>query len=283
MNDEQLGQKNYQLYVNGAFQDSSSKRTYPLVDGEGMILCQVAQANGEDIHQAAMSGRGALDKWGSTTPFLKSQMLYRLSEILEMRFVQFVQELVAGGVSTEEAAREVRLAIDLVIHYAGWADKFQALFSNTNPVSSPHLSVSTPEPVGVIGIVAPEESSFLGVLSAILPVIVGGNTCVVMASKMMPMSAISFADTLSLSKIPDGVVNILTGERAELLPTIISHLDIDGILLCSAELEERRFAREIGAESVKRVVLRDDAPLQQSPYHIMDFQEVKTLWHPVQI
>jgi len=172
-------------------------------------------------------------------------------------------------------------AIDLVVHYAGWADKFQTLFSSVNPVSSPHYNVSTLEPMGVVAVTAPEESSLLGILSAILPVIVGGNTCVALASNMMPVSAVTLAEVLATSDVPAGVVNILTGVRSELLPVMASHMEVNALLLCSAELLEREMAREVGADNLKRVILRDDDAIRQSPYHILDFQEVKTTWHPI--
>ena len=203
--------KTYKLFIGGKFPRSESGRTYRLVNGEGEVICNVAQASKKDFRNAMVEARAAAPKWEATVPFLRSQIIYRIAEMLESRFVQFVQELADEGVSPEEAAREVRDAIDLVVHYAGWADKFQALFSSVNPVSSPHYNVSTLEPVGVVAIAAPEESSLLGVLSAILPVIVGGNTCVVLASNMMPISAITLAEVLATSDVPPGVVNILTG------------------------------------------------------------------------
>jgi len=159
--------------------------------------------------------------------------------------------------------------------------KYQAVFSTVNPVSGPHHNTSTQEAIGVVNIIAPEESSLLGILSAVLPVIVGGNSCVVLASNMMPISAVTLAEVLATSDVPAGVVNILTGVRSELLPVMAEHMDVNAMLLCSAELEERILVKKLGAENLKRIVLRDDAALRQSPYHILDFQEVKTTWHPV--
>ena len=282
MKDSQQLARKYQLFINGKFEDASSSETYRIIDGEGATLCKVAKASSVDLNKSIQSCNKAKQAWEQSSPVNKAKLFYNLSEILESRFVVFVEELVSEGVSTEEAAREVRLAIDLVIYYSGWADKYQTIFSNINPVSSPHTSISKPEPVGSVGIIAPEESSLLGVLSAILPVVIGGNTCTVLASKMMPMSAITLAEALISAEIPQGVINILTGERSELLPVMISDKGLDSILLCSSILEEKQFARQVGADQVKRIILRDDAALSQSPYHILDFQETKTIWHPHQ-
>lgn len=281
MSERNIVKKTYKLFIGGKFPRSESGRTYRLVDGAGDVICNVSQASKKDFRNAVVEARNAQAGWQACSAFLRSQIIYRIAEMLESRFVQFVQELTSEGVSPEEAAREVREAIDLVVHYAGWADKYSALFSSVNPVSSPHYNVSTLEATGVVAVAAPEESSLLGILSAILPVIVGGNTCVVLASNMMPISAITLAEVLATSDVPAGVVNILTGVRSELLPVMASHLDVNALLLCSGDLDERKIARELGADNVKRVVLRDDAALSQSPYHIMDFQEVKTTWHPI--
>ncbi len=281
MEDRSVIKKTYKLFIGGKFPRSESGRTYRLVNGEGDVICNVSQASKKDVRNAVVEGRGAAKGWGDTSAFLRSQIIYRIAEMLESRFVQFVQELTSEGVSPEVAAREVSEAIDLVVHYAGWCDKYQALFSSVNPVSSPHYNMSTQEAMGVVAVVAPEESSLLGVLSAILPVIVGGNSCVLLASYMMPVSAITLAEVVATSDVPAGVVNILTGMRSELLPVMASHMDVNALLLCSGEIEERKLARELGAENLKRVILRDDAALHQSPYHILDFQEVKTTWHPI--
>lgn len=281
MEERNTVKKTYKLFIGGKFPRSESGRTYRLVNGEGDVICNVSQASKKDFRNAVVAARAAVAGWEGTAAFLKSQIIYRIAEMLESRFVQFVQELTAEGVSPEEAAREVKEAIDLVVHYAGWADKYQALFSTVNPVSSPHFSFSTLEPTGVVSIAAPEESSLLGILSAVLPVIVGGNTCVVLASNMMPVSAITLAEVLATSDVPAGVVNILTGVRSELLPSMASHMDVNALLVCSVEFEERKLARELAADNLKHVVLRDDDAIRQSPYHILDFQEVKTTWHPI--
>ena len=281
MEERNIVKKTYKLFIGGKFPRSESGRTYRLVNGEGDVICNVSQASRKDLRNAVVEARGAFSKWEAASAFLRSQIIYRIAEVLESRFVQFVQELTDQGVSPEEAAREVREAIDLVVHYAGWADKYQALFSWFNPVISPHYNVSSTESTGVVAIVAPEESSLLGILSAILPVIVGGNTCVVLASNLMPISAITLSEVLATSDVPAGVVNVLTGVRTEILPVMASHMDVNAILLCSAEFGERKLAREAGAENLKRVILRDDSAIVASPYHIMDFQEVKTTWHPI--
>jgi len=281
MSERTIVKKTYKLFIGGEFPRSESGRTYKLVNGEGDVICNVSQASQKDVRNAVVAARSAYNKWRDSSAFLKSQIIYRIAEMLESRFVQFVQELTDEGVSPELAAKEVREAIDLVVYYAGWADKFQAVYSSVNPVSGPHFNVSSLEPMGVATVLAPEESSLLGILSAILPVITGGNTCVVLASNLMPISAVTLAEVLATSDVPAGVVNILTGVRSELLPGMASHMDVNAMLLCSAEFEERNSARKLGADNLKRVILRDDAAIRQSPYHIIDFQEVKTTWHPV--
>lgn len=283
MEDRSTIKKTYKLFIGGKFPRSESGRTYRLVNGEGNVICNVSQASKKDFRNAVVEARAAAQQWDKSTAFLKSQIIYRIAEMLESRFVQFVQELTSEGVSPEVAAREVRETIDLVVHYAGWCDKYQAIFSSVNPVSSPHYNVSTQESMGVVAIVAPEESSLLGMISAILPVIVGGNSCVVLASNMMPISAVTLAEVIATSDVPAGVINILTGVRSELLPVMASHMDVNALLLCSGEIEERKIARELGADNLKRVILKDDAAIAQSPYLILEFQEVKTTWHPIGI
>jgi len=167
------------------------------------------------------------------------------------------------------------------VHYAGWSDKYQALFSTVNPVATPHFNFSRPEPTGVVAAVAPEESGLLGLCSAIAPVVVGGNTCVILASHRRPLCAITLAEVLNSSDVPGGVVNILTGFRDELLSHLGGHMDVNALLLCSDEVAERKVAQENAAENVKRVILHADRPLEESPYHILEFQEIKTTWHPV--
>jgi acyl-CoA reductase-like NAD-dependent aldehyde dehydrogenase len=225
--------------------------------------------------------RKALAGWSAASGILRGQILYRVAEMLEGRAEQFVEELRAQGSTPAAARKEVAAAVDLLVHYAGWSDKFQALFSSVNPVASPHFNFSMPEPVGVVAVVAPEASGLLGICSALAPIMVGGNSCVILASGEKPLSAITLAEVLNSADVPGGVANILTGERDELLPQFAGHMDVNALLLCSTESSERKLAQELAAENVKRVVVHGDQALGGSPYHILDFQEIKTTWHPV--
>jgi len=181
--------------------------------------------------------------------------------------------------TTAEAQADVAEALDLLVYYAGWSDKYQAVFSSVNPVASAHFNFSVPEPSGVVAIAAPSNGSLASLVSTLAPVLVGGNVIVLLSSHHV-MTAISFAEVLATSDVPGGVVNILTGSRAELVPELAKHMDVNSLLLCSDDVEERKSTELLAAENLKRVVLEADSTLKGSPYHITDFQEIKTTWHP---
>lgn len=273
--------KTYKLYIGGELPRSESGRSYELTGKKGVFLGNVSQASRKDLRNAVAAARKAFAGWSSATPFLRGQILYRVAEMLEGRAEQFEEELKAQGTTPAAARKEVAAAVDLFVHYAGWADKFQALFSSVNPVATPHYNFSVPEPTGVVGVVAAEGSGLLGLCSALAPVLAGGNVAAAVASHRKPLCAITLAEVLNSSDVPGGVVNILTGMRDELLPHLSSHMDVNAMLLCSNEEAERQLAQHEAAENVKRVVLHRNAPLEESPYHILDFQEIKTTWHPV--
>ena len=273
--------KTYKLYIGGKFPRTESGRTYELVDRKGGIIANICRGSRKDFRNAVVAARKAQPGWAGTTAYLKGQILYRVAEVLEGRSAQFVEELVAQGVTTAAARKEVEATIDLLVHYAGWSDKYQAVFSSVNPVAGPHFNFSRPESTGVVAVVAPSKSGLLGLASVIAPAIVGGNTVVLLASEGKPLSAVSLAEVLATSDLPGGVVNILTGHREELLKQMASHMDVNAIILCSPEAEERKLVQLEGSHNVKRVLLREDGPLDLSPYHVMDLQEIKTTWHPV--
>ena len=273
--------KTYKLFIGGKFPRTESGRFYELVDRRDRLLANVPLASAGDLHGAVLVARQVQEQWGDATPYLRGRILYRLAEMLEGRAEQFVEELRVQGSTPARARKEVAAAVDLLVHYAGWSDKFQALFSSVNPVASPHHSISVPEPTGVVAIVAPEMSGLLGLCSVLAPVLVGGNSAVVLASQSMPLSALTLAEVIHSADVPGGVVNILTGELDELLPDLSSHMDLNAILLCSDEPGDRALVESQAAESVTRVRVQPDAPLAESPYHILDFQEIKTTWHPV--
>jgi len=213
-------------------------------------------------------------------------VLYRIAEMLEGRKAQFVEELVCQDATKSKAEKEVEWAIDRLIYYAGWCDKFQQLFSSVNPVASSHFNFSVPEPTGVVSIIAPQENSLLGLVSVIAPVIAGGNTCIVLASELKPLCAVTFAEVLNSSDLPGGVVNILTGKISELATWFVDHMDVNATIYCENDSSIKKMMREKSAVNLKRIVFYDKvnwfSTPGQSPYFIMDVQEIKTTWHPIE-
>ncbi|MDX1481869.1 MAG: aldehyde dehydrogenase family protein [Woeseiaceae bacterium] len=277
--------KTYKIYIDGKFPRTESGRYYALEDRNGSVIANVCRASRKDFRNAVVAARKAVDGWSSASAYLRGQILYRIAEMLEGRAEQFASELVRQGVAKRAAAAEVDAAIDRLIYYAGWADKYQQVFSAVNPVASSHFNFSVLEPTGVVGLLAPEESGLLGLVSNLAPAIVGGNTCVTLASRSLPLTAISFAEVLHSSDVPGGVVNLLTGFRDELAGQFASHMDVNAIVYCDAEDDLPTDIQTAAAENLKRVVPRVDVEWKkdsaQSPYFIRDTQEVKTTWHPV--
>lgn len=277
--------KTYKIYVDGKFPRTESGRYFVFKSGDGKEMANLCNCSRKDFRDAQTAARAAFGKWSKATAFNRGQILYRIAEMLEGRRAQFVEELQQQGSTRAEADAEVSASVDRLVYYAGWADKFQQVFSAVNPVASSHFNFSMLEPTGVVSVFAPEESSLLGLVSVIAPVIVGGNTCVVLASSAKPLCAVTFGEVLATSDVPAGVVNILTGFRKELLGHFTSHMDVNSIAYSGEEAEEIRKLQENAALNVKRVKLwpsidwtSDEA---ESPYHILDHQEVKTTWHPV--
>lgn len=272
--------KTYKLFIGGKFPRTESGRILEVRGPKGEFLANASRASRKDFRNSVVAARKASGGWAKATAYLKGQILYRIAEILDGRSDQFVNELVAHGLSVEKADADVAEAVDLLVHYAGWSDKYQALFSTVNPVASPHFNFSIPEPSGVVGIIAPRRGSLPELVSAIAPALVGGNAIVVLAGENA-LTAISFAEVLATSDVPAGVVNILTGYRDELVPEFAKHMDVNALLLCSNNKDERKNAELEAVENLKRVSLKPDRPLSRSPYHILDFQEIKTTWHPI--
>ena len=277
--------KTYKIYIGGKFPRTESGRYFTLADGKGNSLANVCRGSRKDFRNAVVAARKAQPGWAGTSAYLRGQILYRIAEMLEGRLEQFVAELRLQGATKRAAEREVEQTIDRLIYFAGWADKYQQVFSAVNPVSSSHFNFSVLEPTGVVSILAPDDSGLLGLVSNVAPAIAGGNTCVVLASETMPLSAVSFAEVLHASDVPAGVVNILTGLRAELTGHFASHMDVNAIVWCDGGGKVAGQVQQLAAENVKRVVRRvrvdwskEDA---QHPYLIRDTQEVKTTWHPV--
>lgn len=278
-------EKTYKIYIDGKFPRTESGRYFALQDADGELVANVCRGSRKDFRNAVVAARGAVSGWSSASAYLRGQILYRIAEMLEGRHEQFVGELVLQGQSKRRATVEVDHSIDRLIYYAGWADKFQQVFSAVNPVSSSHFNFSVLEPTGVVAILAPESSGLLGLVSNIGPAIVGGNTCVALASESKPLSAVSFAEVLHASDVPGGVVNILTGYRDELREHFASHMDVNAVVYCDGDKSVAKQIQTDAADNVKRVISRVDADWSsddaQSPYMISDTQEVKTTWHPV--
>jgi acyl-CoA reductase-like NAD-dependent aldehyde dehydrogenase len=278
-------QKTYKIYIGGQFPRTESGRFYPLKDKKGNLLADICLSSRKDLRNAVVAARNAVGGWSGKTAFNRSQILYRIAEMLEGRKDQFIAELQLLGSTGVAAKQEVELSIDRMVHYAGWCDKYQQLFSTVNPVSSSHFNFSVPEPMGVVGIIAPEESALLGLVTSIAPVIAGGNTCVVLASETKPLCAVTFAEVLNSSDVPGGVVNILTGTSSELHSHLSMHMDINAITYFRNNKSELKAIKENAAMNVKRVFayrLNLNSDTAQGPYFISDLQEIKTTWHPVE-
>jgi acyl-CoA reductase-like NAD-dependent aldehyde dehydrogenase len=273
--------KTYKLYIGGKFPRTESGHFLKALDPDGKFLANTSRASRKDLRNAVVAARGAQESWAGSSAYLKGQILYRVAEILDGRSAQFHEELQAQGLTQKQAREEVAASIDLLVHYAGWSDKYPALFSTVNPVASSHFNFSRPEPTGVVGVVASTKEGLKGLVSALAPALVGGNAVVLLASETFPLSAISFAEVLATSDVPAGVVNILTGQREELVPVFASHRDINALVLCSDDGGMIQAAEFEAAENLKRVIRLPDSALEASPYHILDLQEIKTTWHPV--
>lgn len=278
--------KTYKLYIGGQFPRTESGRYYSPVNANGKKIANVCLASRKDLRDAIGAARAAFGGWSNRSAFNRGQILYRMAEMLEGRKNQFIDELMMEGVSKTLAKKELTIAIDRLIHYAGWCDKYQALFSSVNPVASSHFNFSVPEPMGVVGVIAPENSSLLGLVSMMAPCIAGGNTCVIIASYKSPLSAISFAEVLNSSDLPGGVVNILTGQVSELIGWVGTHLDINAIVVGADSKQLWQKVQQDSASNVKRTfnwsAKELNSPGGQSPDLIMDLQEIKTTWHPIQ-
>jgi len=281
--------KTYKLYLGGKFPRSESGRTYEVTSSRGVFLANASLASRKDARDAVRAARSAQPGWAGATAYNRAQVLYRVAELLEGRRSQFVADVRAGeGLSEARAEAAVSAAVDRWVWYAGWADKVAQVAGNANPVAGPYFNLSSPEPTGVVAVVAPQASSLLGLVSVLAPVIVTGNTAVVVASQDRPLPAITLGEVLATSDVPGGVVNILTGKTAELAVPLASHMDVNALELAGAvdadgvswgDLEA------LGADTIKRV-RRPEADAEptwreeQSLAQILAFMETKTVWHP---
>ncbi len=297
--------KTYKLYIGGAFPRSESGRSYVVSDHRGRFLANAALASRKDARDAVAAARKAFGGWAGRTAYNRGQVVYRIAEVLEGRRAQFVDEVQSSeGLSKPRAVDVVSSTIDRLVWYAGWADKIAQVVGSTNPVAGPYFDFSIPEPTGVVAVVAPQQSSLLGLVSVVAPVVVTGNTCVVVTSYERPLPAVTLAEVLATSDVPGGVVNILTGRAAEVAPWLASHMDVNAIDL--AGVEDPRLAVDLeiaAADNLKRVLRPTGTPLQgdgaralgrtsgAEPDWTADpgtarmtaFLETKTVWHPIGI
>ena len=278
--------KTYKIYIGGQFPRTESGRYYIATNNKGEQLANVCLSSRKDFRDAVVSARNAFKGWSARAAFNRGQILYRIAEMLEGRKAQFIEELVKQDTSKTQAQKEVTLSIDRLIYYAGWCDKYQQIFGTVNPVASSHFNFSVPEPTGVVAAIAPQESSLIGLVSAIAPIIAGANTCVILASETKPLCAVSFAEVVNSSDVPGGVVNILTGKPSELFSQFASHMDVNAIVYCGNDELIQKEIQQKAAGNVKRVLVYQDvnwlSEKGQTPYYILDLQEIKTTWHPIE-
>ena len=243
--------KTYKIYIGGAFPRTESGRYFALTDSDGQVVANVCRGSRKDFRNAVVAARSAQSGWASSSAYLRGQILYRIAEMLEGRKEQFVAELADSGSTRRQGITEVERAIDRLIYYAGWSDKYQQIFSAVNPVSSSHFNFSVLEPTGVVAILAPESTGLLGLVANLAPAIVGGNTCVVLASESKPLPAISFAEVLHASDVPGGVVNVLTGFREELSGQFASHMDVNAVVFCDGDSGVRTDTDKAGSRPTR--------------------------------
>ncbi len=272
--------KTYKLFIGGKFPRSESGRTVEVRSADGSFLANASLASRKDARDAVVAARAATAGWAGTTAYNRGQVLYRVAELLEGRREQFAAEIAASeGVSREAAEAQVDAAVDAWVWYAGWCDKYAQVAGNANPVAGPYFNISVPEPTGVVAVLAPQDSSLLGLVSVLAPALVAGNTVVLVASSRHPLSAISLAEVLATSDVPAGVVNVLTGRATEIGPWLAAHADVNAIDLAGAEGADWVDLEIAAAQTLKRVLQPQDGVPALSLERVVAFTETKTVWH----
>ncbi len=281
-------QKTYKLFIGGKFVRGENGRVLPARGKGGELVANFCRASRKDFRDAVIAARSAFPNWSKQSAYLRGQILYRAAEMLEMRRAELRTELGrSNGAARSSAASEASLAVDRLIHYAGWTDKYSQMFGTVNPVASSHFNFTTPEPTGVVVVVCPNEPPLVGLVSLVAPVILSGNCAVVLASATRPLPALTFSEIIATSDLPGGVINILAGDRAELAPFFASHMDVNAIVDASGDKEIGRALQSGGEYNVKRYLRRHLSPTQwrgadaENPYWILDTVEMKTAWHPI--
>tara|TARA_B110000908_G_scaffold52560_1_gene64144 strand:- start:1874 stop:2758 length:885 start_codon:yes stop_codon:yes gene_type:complete len=278
--------KTYKMYIGGKFPRTESGRYFTLKNAKGEEVANMCKGSRKDFRNAVVEARKAFEPWSNKTAYNRSQILYRIAEMLEGRKAQFIDELMQMGSTKKQAEEEVFTSIDRLIYYAGWADKYQQISSSVNPVSGAFFNFTVLEPTGVVAAIAPEENGLIGLVSVIAPIIVSGNSCIVLASESKALCSVSFAEVINSSDVPGGVINILTGNAEELIPHFSTHMDVNSMLYCGDDKKSIQLIKENSAINLKRIVvknkvnwMKDEA---ESPYFITKFTEVKTTWHPIE-
>lgn len=275
--------KTYKLSIGGKFPRSESGRTYEVATSKGTFLANASLASRKDARDAVVAARAAVSGWAGATAYNRGQVLYRIAELLEGRREQFVEEIRASeGVSASAAAKQIDAAIDAWVWYAGWTDKFAQVAGSGNPVAGPYFNLSVPEPTGVVAAIAPQGApggSLLGFVATVAPILVAGNTVVVIADEKRPLSAISLAEVLATSDVPGGVVNVLTGSPAEIAPWLASHADVNALDLTGASELDWVDLEIAAADTLKRVLSPEPGVPAASLHRILAFTETKTVWH----
>ena len=277
--------KTYKIFIGGQFPRTESGRYYTPLDSKGKALANICLSSRKDVRNAVVAARKAFGPWSERSAFNRGQILYRIAEILEGRQAQFVDELMRQGSSKVAATNEVNLSIDRIVYYAGWCDKYNQVVSSVNPVSSSHFNFSSLEPMGVVGVVAEQSTSLIGLVSLILPAICGGNSTVVLASEKLPLCAVTFSEVIHSSDVPAGVINILTGSPEEMAVTLASHMDVNALITSNLESKLSNKLALLSVDNLKRKfdyevnwVEKD----KQALHYISDLQEIKTTWHPIE-
>jgi len=280
--------KTYKLYINGEFPRTESGRFYAVKGKGGELLANACRGSRKDLRNAVAAARKAAGGWSGKTAYNRGQILYRIAEVCESRAQELIDELRRQGSTATGARKELDRVIDRWVYYAGWSDKYPQLFGSVNPVAGPYYNFTVPEPTGVVGVVAPEEPSLLGLVSRIAPALVGGNTVITVTSEAKPLAAITLGEIFQTSDVPGGVINLISGLKSELVPWLAAHMDVNAIDTTGVAVASLEALQKSAAENVKRVVHFDagaigwtDARRSQSPYAIFDFQELKTVWHPM--
>ena len=277
--------KTYKIFIGGQFPRTESGRYYTPLDSKGKALANICLSSRKDVRNAVVAARKAFGPWSERSAFNRGQILYRIAEMLEGRQAQFVDELMRQGRSKVAATNEVNLSIDRIVYYAGWCDKYNQVVSSVNPVSSSHFNFSSLEPMGVVGVVAEQSTSLIGLVSLILPAICGGNSTVVLASEKLPLCAVTFGEVIHSSDVPAGVINILTGSPEEMAVTLASHMDVNALITSNLESQLSNKLSLLSVDNLKRkfdYTENWEDQEAQGLHYISDLQEIKTTWHPIE-